>query len=392
MITIPTITQLYNDIINDIETEFDINIPTFGKNYLRAAALAQAGRMKIYYLAIANLQKNIFVDTAESEAIGGTLERFGRVKLNRNPFAATAGQYTLQITGTVGAEIAASSTWKSNDDSTSPGKLFMLDLAYTLTSVTDSITVRALEGGLDSRLSIGDELSVTAPIAGVNTTATVTAEVVVPLAAEDLEDYRQDALDAYRLEPQGGAATDYRLWSFDAQGVQQVYPYAKSGAANEINLYVEATIADSSDGKGTPTQAILDAVEEVVEFDPDTTKPLNQRGRRPLGVFQIHYLPVTVLEVDITITGFSGITATIQAAILAALDDEINSIRPFVAAADILEDRNDTLSTNTIISTILNARPGSVFGAITLEVDDTQYTSFQFLNGYIPNLRNITYN
>jgi uncharacterized phage protein gp47/JayE len=298
----------------------------------------------------------------------------------------------LQITGTVGAEIAASSTWKSNDDSTNPGKLFVLDLAYTLTSVTDSITVRALEGGLDSRLSIGDELSVTAPIAGVNTIATVTAEVVIPLAAEDLEDYRQDALDAYRLEPQGGAATDYRLWSFDAQGVEQVYPYAKSGAANEINLYVEATIADSSDGKGTPTQAILDAVEEVVEFDPDTTKPLNQRGRRPLGVFQIHYLPVTVLEVDITITGFSGITATIQAAILAALDEEINSIRPFVAAADILEDRNDTLSTNTIISTILNARPGSVFGAITLEVDDTQYTSFQFLNGYIPNLRNITYN
>lgn len=391
MINIPTISQLYQNIKTSIETEFSITIPPFGKNFLRSFSQVLAGLLKLYYLAIAKLQKNIFVDTAEPEASGGTLERFGRVKLNRNPFAATAGQYTIEITGTIGAIIAASTTFKSNDDSTNSGKLYILDVAYTLVSTTDSINVRALEGGLDSRLIIGDELTVTAPIAGVNALGTVTAEVVIPLAAEDIEEYRQKVLDSYRLEPNGGAATDYRLWSFDAQGVEQVYPYAKSGAANEINLFIEATIADSTDGKGTPTQAILDAVEDVVEFDPDTTKPLNQRGRRPLGVFQVHYLPVTVREVDINITGFSGITAAIQATILAALEDAINDIRPFVAAADILADKNSILNTNLIIATILNARPGSVFGTITLEIDDVATSSYEFLFGNIPNLRNVTY-
>lgn len=391
MITIPTLNQLYQGILSDLETEFSINIPVFGKNFLRVLAGVQAAKLKIYYLAIANLQKNIFVDTAEPEAIGGTLERFGRVKLNRNPFTATAGQYVVTVTGTTGAVIPTSSTFKSNDDSASPGKLYVLDTEYTMPASTGSITLRALEGGLDSQLSVGNELSVTAPIAGINTEVTVTSEFITPLAAEDLEEYRRKVLDAYRLEPQGGAATDYRLWSADAQGVQQVYPYAKSGSAGEINLFVEATVADSTDGKGTPSQSILDAVEEVVEFDPDTTRPLNERGRRPLGVFEINFLPITVLEVDINISSFSGITAGIQATLLEALENDINEIRPFVAAADILENKNDILSTNTIVNTILNARPGSVFGAITLEVDNTEYTSFTFTEGYIPHLRNVTY-
>ena len=113
-------------------------------------------------------------------------------------------------------------------------------------------------------LSIADILTSTSPIINVNRIVTVTAETVQPLSEEDIELYRQRALDSYRLEAQGGAATDYRIWSFDAQGVQETYPFAKSGAANEIDLFVEATIADSTDGKGTPTAQLLLDVEAVV--------------------------------------------------------------------------------------------------------------------------------
>lgn len=391
MKTIPTLTELYNQIIADLETAYGGTLPTFGKNFLRAQAVAQAGKMKLFYLMLANLQKNIFVDTADEETLGGTLERFGRVKLNRNPFPATAGQYIVQVTGSVGASITSSTTFKSNDDSSSPGMLFVLDNTHVLISNPDTITLRALTPGLDAKLSIGDGLTATSPMVNVNSPVTVVSESVQPLAAEDIEEYRQKALDAYRLEPQGGAASDYRLWAADAQGVEQSYPYAKTGAANEINLYVEATTADSIDGHGAPSAGLLLAVEAVVELDPDTTKPLSERGRRPLGVFQVHYLAVTPKKVDIQITSFSGITTDIQTLISQAVTEALSRVRPFVAGADILSQKNDIFSINSIISIILEARPGSIFGAVQLTVAGVIESSHTFVNGDIPYLGAITY-
>jgi len=391
MQNIPTLLELYNSILADLEAEYTITFPIFGKLYLKGLAAVQAGKLKIIYLAIGFLQKNIFVDTATDEAAGGTLQRFGRVKLGRNPFPAVAGQYVLQVTGTVGAVIAASTTFKSNDDTQNPGKLFVVDLPFTLTSSPDYVDIRALESGIGSRLNDNDVLTATIPIAGVDAQAAVQSTFVEPLAAETLDDYRRKALLAYQLEANGGAGTDYRLWSLDAQGVEQVYPYAKSGAANEIEVFVEATIADSTDGKGTPTDSILMDVESVIEFDPDATKPLNERGRRPLGVFDVHVLPITVKEVDIIIDGFIGLTAEIEATILAAMEESINLIRPFVASADILADKNNILDTNKIIAVILNARPGSVFGTITLNIDSVAFTTYTFYNGDIPHLNTITY-
>lgn len=390
MTTIPTITEIYDNVLADLEAQFGINIPSFGRNFLRVLAAVQAAKLKLYYIAIAGIQKNIFVDTAEPEAIGGTLERFGRVKLNRNPFPAKAGQYTLEVTGTIGAVIPAQTTFKSDDTSENPGKLYILDSAYTLTATTDTITVRSLETGIETKLSVGNTLTSTAPIALVNKSAEVTAELIEPSAAETVEDYRKKALDAYRLEPQGGAATDYRLWAADAQGVKQTYAYAKSGTDYQINLYVEATIADSTDGKGTPSSLLLDAVEEVVEFDPDDTRPNEERGRRPLQAI-VNFLPVTIKEVDVIINGLVGSTIDIETLITDALTVEINKVRPFVSACDVLAEKNDILDNNKIVATILNTRPGSVFGAITFKVDSTTYTSYTFINGNIPHVNSITF-
>lgn len=391
MITIPTLNQLYTGILSDLETQFGTSIPLFGKNYLRIQAAVQAGKLYLFYIAIGKiLQKNIFVDTADSEANGGTLERFGMVKLNRRPFAAVQGQYTVTVTGTAGGQILANTTWKSDDTSANPDKIFIIDYSFTLSSSSGSVTIRALEAGQDSQLAIGDTLTLTSPIALVDNTATTTVEVVEPLAAEDLEDYRQAALDAYRLEPNGGSASDYRLWASDAQGVEKVYPFAKSGAANEINLFVEATIADSTDGKGTPSAAILSDVEDWVEADQDDTDPYT-RGRRPLGVFQIHYLPVTIKEIDINIASSIGLTTAIRTQIFDAMEAMIALKRPFVAGSDILADQNDTLDTNSIIATILATRPGSLFGTVTLEVDSTEVSTYTFVEGNIPHLNSITY-
>jgi len=390
MITIPTLSQLYTDIKSDLESKFTYVIPVFGKNFIRALAAVQAAKLKVYYLAIANIQKNIFIDTADPESVGGTLERFGRIKLGRNPFPATAGQYSVQVSGTIGATIPARTTFITDDDSSNPGKLFILDSAFVLVTGSDTILLRALEAGTGSRIFTGETLTATTPIADVSQGVLFIGETVSPVDAEDIEDYRDKGIQSYRLEAQGGAVGDYRIWSSDAQGVLRVYPYAKTGFPNEINVFVEATVADSTDGKGTPSGTILTDVDNVIELDPDTTKDINERGRRPLGMF-VNVLAVNPLDVIVNIAGFIGITAAKQTAITNAITNALNNTRPYIGGADVLETKNDIFDNNKAINAILTAVPGSIFGAVTINVDSNPVSTYQFINGDIPYFDSVTY-
>jgi len=286
----------------------------------------------------------------------------------------------------IGSVINAQTTFKSDDDALNPGQLYILDDTFTFTGLSGTITLRAVEGGDAYALSIGDTLTVTSPIALVSATATVTAETIEPQEAESIEEYRAKGVQAYRLEPQGGAGSDYRLWAADAQGVLQSYPYVVAGNSNQINLFVEATIADSTDGEGTPSSTILDAVQVAVE-DPTSDRP----GRKPLGVFQVNYLPIVVKQVTINIAGFSGITVALQAEILAAMTEYLTAVRPFIGSIDVVTEQNDVFDVNKIIGVILGVSPGSVFGTITLTVGGSPVTTYTFDNGEIPHLDTITY-
>jgi len=266
-----------------------------------------------------------------------------------------------------------------------------LDTAFTLVSNPDSITIRALESGLISKLSVTDTLTATAPIASVDSSVEVSAESVEPLSAEDIELYRSLAIEAYRLEPQGGSPGDYKIWASDVQGVKTVYPYATSGASGEIDIYIEATEADSTDGKGTPSSAMINDVSDVIEYDPDTTKPTNERGRRPLGVFDTHLYAVSVKEIDVNITGFVGVTAELQTKIFNALELQLKNVRPFISGADVLSERNDLLNINKIINTIFTAATNSVFDEVGFDVDSVGFTSYVFENGNIPHLNSVNY-
>lgn len=389
---IPTISELYTDIRSDLATRININIPIFGKVVLNAIAMVQAGKLKLFWLAIARVEKNIFIDTADPESAGGTLERFGRVFLNRERRAAVQGQYTVSVTGTIGAVIAARSLFKSDDTATSPGLLFQLDVEKTLAAATDTMTLRALTAGPDARLQVADTLTSTSPLINVNDQVAVAAETTVPTAEETVENYRDEAIRSVQLEPQGGSPGDYRLWADDVAAVRFVYPFATSGQCGQVDLYVEANQADSTDGKGTPTATTLTDVEAVVDFDPDTTRPQNERGRRHVNV-SVNYLAVTPQDVVITVNSPVNIDTDTQATILNDLREVINNVRPFVAGADSITNRNDVLSITLIITTIQNALTGGQsFAGVTVTVGGNPLTtSTQFFNGDIPFLQTLNF-
>ncbi len=379
MADIPTITQLQAQIENDLRSKLSITTTWTGKVALRIIAMVQAAKLKLFYLFTAKVLKNIFVDTADSEATGGTLERFGRVKLGRNPFPAEPGIYTLNVTGNIGGVIAKGVTFKSTSNSLNPDYIFEVTTAVTLTGTTGTVEVIALTAGKDSELQVGDELEATAPIEDVDSIADVDSVDTSPVDAEDLETYRQLIIESFQLEPQGGAATDYRIWSADASGVRTVYPYSKNGYPYVVQVYVEATEANTSPGQpvGTPPASMLTDVEDVIELDPDTTKPINERGRRPLQAV-VEVLAVQTKGVTITVNDLSDKTAPTLAAITSALEDLFYEIRPYIPGADG-ETRNDTLYLSAVVAAIYAALGKSVnFSSVTITIDGTVYASYVF--------------
>lgn len=387
--TIPTFDELFSSILTDLRNRLTIRF-IIGKVVLNAFAAVQAAKLKILYLTAAFIYKNIFVDTADPESSGGSLERFGRVKLGRGPFPPTAGEYQINVNGEIAATIAPGTTFKSLDTSTNPDKIFVLDTLFTFTTTSGVIQVRALDLGSEARLEIGDQLQVTAPIANVGSFADVASVVVTPTEGENIEEYRQTVILAFQSEPEGGARTDYRDWSQDAAGVREVFPYVVDSEPGKINLFVEANAVDSTDGNGTPSQAILDDVEAVVEFDPDVTKPINERGRRPMGTFEIFFLAISPIPVDVEIFDLSDLT--LLTPIKDAIREFLLDVRPFIDGADDPNQINkDKLYSSDIVNIVrVIAGNSATFSNVLMFVGLVETNLHQFENGDIPFIDNVT--
>lgn len=381
MADIPTLAELQSQIENDIKSELGITKSWIGKVMLKILALVQAAKLKIFYLHVAQVQRNLFVDTATSEYSGGTLERFGRIKLGRNPYPAVSGEYTLNVTGSIGGVISKNQTFKSSLGSTSPNKIYSVISEVTLTGSTGQINVIALEPGTDSVLQLSDELEATSPIANVDSLAVVDSINVTAVESENIEDYRQLVIQSFQLEPQGGAATDYRIWASDVTGLRTVYPYTKDGAIYTVQVYVESLPENSEPGQpeGYPTSSMLESVEDVIELDPDITKDINERGRRPLQAI-VEVLRVVPVGVIITINDLSDKSSPVISSITNSIKNLLYTIRPYIPGADGTN-RRDTLYISALISAIYNVLDENIsFSNVTIEIDSVIYSQYTFGN------------
>lgn len=408
MTPIPVLLDLFNGVIASIQAQFNIVITTFGKSFFRGIAGAWAGQLKMTYLAIGSVQKNIWYDTADPPSQGGTLYRFGNSFLGRDPFAATQGEYTVSVTGSAGAVISAQTTFLSDPNALSPNYLFILDNDYTLTGSGDTITLRATIGSTISSLIVGNTLTATRPLVNVSQGVAVTAIVTSPVDAETDEEYRTEIGLHVRLAPQGGAFADYRIWASEFPGVARVYPYTASGAPYQVNVYIEALLADSVGPPfyGVPTTTVLNGATADI-----LTDPLTGLARKPMGVIlgpsNAGAIAVTVAQLTIQFTGTSGISLADQTTIANALVEAVNNIRPFIAGCDAIADQNDTISVSlpattggvappssyVIIVIAMNAVPGVVFTGVNLTVAAISETTYVFDQGIIPFLdpANVTF-
>lgn len=387
---IPTIKQITANVTNDIVSKLDLSIDYLKKVY-GAFALVISAQLYLCYLYLSDIQDNVFPDKATTEDKGGTLERQGMIYMNRRPFPDSIGSFKVSVDGVAGSVLRLNLTFKSNDDALNSGQVYILDSEYTLTGTADEIEIRSIGSGVLYDLNVGDNLTITEPVIGVEKTVTVTSVVTQPKAGETTELYRQAILTAVQLEPQGGARADYRQWCTDAQGVRLVYPYVRDIDTSIVDVYVEATIVDSEDGFGTPGTSILTEVEEVIEQDPDDTKPIYERGRRPAQA-DVVVSPISLIPVDINIIGLDDDSTSVKDLIESSVKDFIYDVRPFISGADLRRNKNDVLYSGKVQSVVTDALSnGNFFNVLELFVDGNLVTSYEFTLGNIPYLRNLTF-
>ena len=387
---IPSIVELQQLLADDFRNKLDLSDDDLKKT-LNAFDLVISAQLKLLYLFLSDIQNNVFPDTANTEEEGGTLNRMGKIYLNRLPFPDAIGVFNISVSGIIGSTLRADLTFKSNDDALNAGQLYVLDSEHIMVTTTDVIEVRSLGAGVDFNLNVADRLTITEPVIGIDKTVVVDTVVTQPTAGETTENYRDAILKAIQLEPQGGAKSDYRQWATDAQGVRLIYPYVRDSNEGIVDIYVEATLADSIDGKGTPTLAILDEVEAVIEQDPDVSKPINERGRRPAQANAIP-LAVELLPVDIVISGLIDSSPAVRSVIESSITEMLYDVRPFIYGADLMRNKNDILYSGKVQSVVTDSLTnGNFFNTLSLFVDGNPVVSYNFDLGNIPYLRNLTY-
>jgi len=392
-VQIPTLQELTDQILNDIATEFDVDVSELGTTYT-VPAKVQAALIYQQYLALSGVQKNIFYDLAEESV----LIRYGEIILGRRPAPAEAGEYNVEVTGQVGATIPAGTQFRANDDTLAAGALFIVDSDFELLSTTDTLSIRALEAGTDSALVVDNELTATAPIVNVNSEVIVTLITKTPVAAESISNYRADVIEQAQIEPQGGSPGDYRLWCSEIPEIRNSFAYAKFGSPGDIEIYIEATAENTAPAeiRGVPTQATIDEVYLNNGVDPESgivvINPITGKGRKPIGVFTINPLPVNPIKVDLKFTDLSD--ESIAPTIRTTVDALLYEIRPFVAGADLAINKNDTLTIGQIIAAVITvlAGTGITYTNLLMDVDGTEVSIFQFLLGNYPYLGEIRNN
>lgn len=385
--SIPTTAELYASLIADYEAEYGGSVPIYRKAFLRVVSKVTAGFLAVAYRYGGYIALQMFPQFADTNAvtINGKqivpLVALGRLYGASDPSAAVRAEYVVNIsvinqTGSLPVNTQIKSAVN--------GVTYLTLAAVALDAATVQATIRAYsdEAGTSGKgaignLSVSDELEFVNSQANVEQTVTVDSEVTRGVDAEDWEDYRQRAIDRFRMQPQGGAYTDYELWSEEESGIINVYPY--TGLPGVVNVYSEATPESCGNADGIPTTAQLAAVKALIEY---TSGGL--ASRRPVSAF-VNSLAITRGEFDIEVYDLqvnAELRTTVKTKIEESLTSYFLSRAPYIPGLT-LGARRDRVTQSAIAGLVQDVADayGAFFTGVRLYYASSQVALYSLAEG-----------
>lgn len=303
MITIPTVAQERDLILADIEAATGQTAPLLSRAVWRVLATALAGALVLLYRLTAWAYRQIFTATSDDEAL---IRRGNEYGLTRTPATKWIG--TATASGTTGTVIPAGTTFALD------GNVYETTEEETIAAGVATLDMQSLETGDDVDLEVADVLTITSPIAGVDSTVTVASVTQAAEDAEDIEDFRSRVAQRQQEVPQGGAIPDWRKWTIEVSGISECI--VERPTPGFVNIYPLTDDADPADR--IPDSAKLDEVEAYV----------TDQSRSPIRAAAVTVSAPTELNFDVDIGDLSPNDAATKAAIEAAIETYMYARRP----------------------------------------------------------------
>lgn len=395
-----TISDINDLIISQFEAQFSKTFPIFPKSFLRVLSKVLSAVFILLYKSAGWMFLQLFVSTAsfkEIEVLGKKITpliEWGRLVGVGDPIPATQFECTILVTvNAIGSTLYAGTQFQSDINNV----LYITTENYLLDTATKSINLLAVDSGEVGNLDIGDTLSLVNTLGIIENDADITVIITTAIDQESETDYRQRVSERFQLQPQGGAYADYRIWASEVPGVQQTYIYSGDPPSNVI-VYVAGDAEIYADR--IPDSALLLAVAEAIEYDPDTTLAT----RRPIGAVidpdgdgsYANIKPITVVTFDVEVTGLS-----IDAALLSQTRTDIKSAleayflerEPFIEGLSIPPKKGTVTQSNVIgiVNNIVRANSGTFLSALN-SIGGVSTTNYSLLEGELAKLGTLTVN
>lgn len=270
----PTLAELVARIEADLAARLLDGMTPARRSSLGVLARVQAGAVHLLHGFLEWASRQLLPDTAEAEY----LERHAAIHgLLRKGAVAAIGPVTFA--GTVGATIPAGTELQRAD-----GQLYTLQADVTFTATTATGTVLASTKGGASNAAQATQLTLTTPVAGVQSAAQVGPQGLAGgTDAEADAPFRARLLQRLQEPPHGGSSHDYKAWALEVPGVTRAYVYPRHMGAGTVGV---AILADGAPTKPLPgAQLVAEAQAHIDGLRPVTAE---------VFVFAPTTLPVTV--------------------------------------------------------------------------------------------------
>lgn len=321
---IPTIEEIKNRIVSDIENKIGQTVPLLPLAFIKVFASAVSGTIFLLYQAILWVYKQIFPATADYF----NLVLLGAI-VGVTPRKAVSAVIFCDVPGT-GTQV-------------SQGTLFIGDngVTYRVTTntaivagVASDVPMLALTSGEIGNLANGEILNITSTDLDLTGTATVTDTQTSGAKAESRESFSARVSLRYRTRYITGSPGAIAINGLETPNFIWIGPYESATLPGTVDVY--GRVDNKTDG--IPTNAQLAELLNYLKFDPTTGKEI----RRPMG---ITYVPTAIsvrsFEIDIYI---SGSNPALNAQIQTALENYASSLEPYIIG---ISDTRKNVLTNT---------------------------------------------
>ena len=395
-----TVDYVYNLLIESFQEKFNNRLRLLPKSFIVILSKVLSVIFVLPYKVCGWFYLQLFPDSASFDRVnvmGISLQPLVKLGVNIGVGEPTSGQaWEGLVSATVvteGQAITAGTQLKSDVT----GLMYVVSETVTTEGQSVNVPVYCVQSGSGGNLAQGDEIKFVSPLGFIAQDAVVASTTKEGLDEETADHYRARVVNRYSTQPQGGALSDYRIWSYDAPGVLQTYPYNGEDSPGDVEIYVAGNTDVYPDR--VPGRELCVAVGEACTYDPETgiadRKPLTAILDPDYNGTYRNIQPVSIVTVDVYVTDVAGVDVSdFGAAYKSVCDDYLLGREPYIRGLSDENNKTNSIQKNTLIA-LANSVATSLkaqFGTVTMNIDNVQVDNYNLDRGELSALGHLYIN